>query len=440
MTEFDPRIREASRFQRWLGRVFPERQIMVRTDSHVKVISLTSFRQLSALSVFVLFFGWMTYSSVVVFWLDEILAAKEAGIADTRNEYKGILAELGVYRSVVGAIRETLDTPVEGEDTGARAALASADPARAAAAPGAASGTLQRAEQRELLTQLAYIEHGLGELSDARNILTDLEKQQVEVRQVLMERDLVKAENRELQGRVVAHEERIQELEMGQLRLVERFAEITRTRISAIETALGGTGVDLPVLMRKQKEELLKSVGQGGPFIPLDVLEVDHPDFPDASSRLQDAIETWGTIVALTERIPLTDPLHNQTYRITSPFGVRSDPFNGLAARHEGVDMGAPRGTPIAATAPGKVVYAGWRGRYGRVVDVDHGVGLLTRYAHMDAITVQMGQKLEKGDVIGTVGSTGRSTGPHLHYEIRVNGRPRNPQIFMKAGKDVFEG
>ncbi|MBE1236734.1 M23 family metallopeptidase [Phaeovibrio sulfidiphilus] len=119
---------------------------------------------------------------------------------------------------------------------------------------------------------------------------------------------------------------------------------------------------------------------------------------------------------------------------------MRSDPFNGLAARHEGVDMGAPRGTPIAATAPGKVVYAGWRGRYGRVVDVDHGVGLLTRYAHMDAITVQMGQKLEKGDVIGTVGSTGRSTGPHLHYEIRVNGRPRNPQIFMKAGKDVFEG
>ncbi|HAP98459.1 peptidase M23 [Rhodospirillum rubrum] len=119
---------------------------------------------------------------------------------------------------------------------------------------------------------------------------------------------------------------------------------------------------------------------------------------------------------------------------------MREDPVNGRLSRHEGLDMGAPMDTPVSATGPGKVVYAGWRGRYGRVVEIDHGMGLSTRYAHLRTIKVQLGQSVGRGDVIGALGNSGRSTGPHLHYEVRVNGNPRNPTVFLKAGKNVFEG
>ncbi|WP_242390523.1 M23 family metallopeptidase [Pararhodospirillum photometricum] len=114
--------------------------------------------------------------------------------------------------------------------------------------------------------------------------------------------------------------------------------------------------------------------------------------------------------------------------------------MNGLLSLHEGADMGAPPGTPIKVTAPGKVVYAGWRGRYGRVIEVDHGMGISTRYAHLNSFGVVLGQSVKRGEVIGTVGNSGRSTGPHLHYEIRVNGKPFDPVDFMKAGINVLKG
>jgi murein DD-endopeptidase MepM/ murein hydrolase activator NlpD len=118
---------------------------------------------------------------------------------------------------------------------------------------------------------------------------------------------------------------------------------------------------------------------------------------------------------------------------ISSGFGYRSDPFTGGAAFHAGLDFKGPIGAPIFAAAKGTVSFAGVRSGYGNCIEIDHGNGLLTRYAHMSAFRAQMGQHVAAGDVIGAIGSTGRSTGPHLHFEVRIHDQPVNPRPFLEA-------
>jgi murein DD-endopeptidase MepM/ murein hydrolase activator NlpD len=117
---------------------------------------------------------------------------------------------------------------------------------------------------------------------------------------------------------------------------------------------------------------------------------------------------------------------------LTSSFGVRSDPFNGRRARHNGIDIPGPIGTPVYATADGTVGRAQRLGGYGNYIEIDHGTQIQTRYGHLSAIGVVSGQRVHRGDLIGYVGSTGRSTGPHLHYEVRIAGAPVNPIPFVQ--------
>lgn len=127
--------------------------------------------------------------------------------------------------------------------------------------------------------------------------------------------------------------------------------------------------------------------------------------------------------------VGLTDPRRraDRPQPLSSPFGWRADPILGTQRMHAGVDMAAPAGTAVVAASPGTVAVAGWVSGYGNCVVVDHGGGMQTRYAHLMQIAVGAGQPVQPGTVLGMVGSTGRSTGPHLHYEVRVNGRPINP-------------
>lgn len=136
--------------------------------------------------------------------------------------------------------------------------------------------------------------------------------------------------------------------------------------------------------------------------------------------------------------LPLAAPLAE--YEVTSGFGFRCDPINGRRALHGGIDLRGKLRAAVAATAPGRVVFAGRRGGYGRMVEIDHGWGVHTRYAHLAQISVRVGQSVLLGAWLGRVGNSGRSTGPHLHYEVLVDGRSRNPQPFLKAGLRLGRG
>jgi murein DD-endopeptidase MepM/ murein hydrolase activator NlpD len=449
MSEFDPQELSLSQFHRRLHRYFPERHLMIRSDGAMRQVTLTSLHQIAAVVVAVVFFGWVTYSTAALIWMDDIISAKNERIDDARDAYKSLLAEVSVYKQKVAEVTNALQanhsqfSRLVGSEEAVPEQVVDTEQVAEGLEGGENADFLQEQrrydrEQQVLMAQLTTLQQGMEDLSQARVLLTDFDGIELEMRKVVLQRDLALSQNQELSGRVKGLEDQLLDMEQAQTMLVERFGEMAQDKIASIESSLTETGLDVDTLIRRKKAEN-DGFGQGGPFLPLELPEIDDPGFDDSLATLNDRLDRWGALHNLVLDLPLAGPL-KVNYRVTSRFGVRKDPVNGRLSRHEGLDMGAPMHTPIMATAPGKIVYAGWRGRYGRVVEVDHGMGLTTRYAHMRSIKVQLGQSVERGDVIGTLGNSGRSTGAHLHYEVRVNGKPRNPAVFMKAGKNVFEG
>jgi murein DD-endopeptidase MepM/ murein hydrolase activator NlpD len=171
--------------------------------------------------------------------------------------------------------------------------------------------------------------------------------------------------------------------------------------------------------------------GLGGPLIAIDSKGMFE-------TRVHELDEALGRLETL-KKAALLAPIHNPApgHTISSSFGVRRDPLLGTPAMHAGMDFRVPYGSAVRAAGTGSVVSAGWNGGYGRMVEVDHGDGMTTRYAHMSKILVKVGDKVERGTVVGRAGSSGRSTGPHLHYEVRRNGTAIDPLRFIKAGKKI---
>ncbi|TAK49984.1 MAG: M23 family peptidase [Xanthobacteraceae bacterium] len=172
--------------------------------------------------------------------------------------------------------------------------------------------------------------------------------------------------------------------------------------------------------------------GTGGPFVAIKPA-ADAGSFERQLYRVNLGRAQIDRLTRTLALVPYRKPVLGDV-ETTSGFGVRSDPFLGRPAMHTGLDFRAASGDPVRATANGKVTNAGWAGGYGRMVEIDHGNGLATRYGHLSEIEVATGETVKIGQVIGAVGSTGRSTGPHLHYETRVDGDPVDPQKFLRAG------
>lgn len=167
--------------------------------------------------------------------------------------------------------------------------------------------------------------------------------------------------------------------------------------------------------------------GVGGPFEAVEPVRAADPNF-------KALFMSWTKLEQLeqgTIAIPSTQPVKGSKF--TSGFGVRSDPFRGRAAMHAGIDLAGPVGTPIYATADGVVGRSRWAGGYGNLVEIDHGRGIQTRYGHLSKSLVREGQRVKRGDQIALMGSTGRSTGSHLHYEVRIDGKAVNPVPFMQS-------
>ena len=203
----------------------------------------------------------------------------------------------------------------------------------------------------------------------------------------------------------------------------ERRVQLLEQRQLALAAALQGQDVDAESLKRMG---FYPGAG-GGVGGPLDSAGAD-PTFKQLFTSWKKLDNLAGGAIA----IPSDKPV--KTAEFTSAFGVRSDPFRRAAAMHAGIDLAGPVGTPIHATADGTVVRAGWNsGGYGNLVEIDHGRGIITRYGHLSSMAIRAGSRVTRGQVIGRMGSTGRSTGSHLHYEVRIDDRPVNPIPFMRS-------
>ena len=179
--------------------------------------------------------------------------------------------------------------------------------------------------------------------------------------------------------------------------------------------------------------------GQGGPLQPLTFSTKGQAPDPDSlrANGILERLDELNLYRIAVQKTPFAEPVKS-AFRYTSGFGLRSDPKTGGTRRHEGTDFAASHGTPIYATADGVVTHAGWLSGYGRLIKIKHDFGIETRYAHLSQIRVSVGERVSRGERIGDMGNSGRSTGTHLHYEVRIGGKPVNPMTYIKAARDVF--
>jgi murein DD-endopeptidase MepM/ murein hydrolase activator NlpD len=179
--------------------------------------------------------------------------------------------------------------------------------------------------------------------------------------------------------------------------------------------------------------------GQGGPLKPISLSTMGAEPVLDTgrANQILSQLDRLNLYRLAAEKAPFAIPV-KANYKFTSGFGYRRDPKTGGRRMHSGVDFAGPVGTPLYATADGVVAHAGWQSGYGRLVKIKHDFGIETRYAHMSRIRVKVGQRVSRGQRIGDMGASGRVTGPHIHYEVRVGGRAVNPMTYIKAANNVF--
>jgi murein DD-endopeptidase MepM/ murein hydrolase activator NlpD len=226
-------------------------------------------------------------------------------------------------------------------------------------------------------------------------------------------------------ARVSASLDRVEARQTAALHSLEEILESKSKRIR-------GVLVDLGLDERKSGARTMLPQATGGPFVPL-TLHKDAGVFERQLYRVNLARAHFDKLHRTLVAVPVRKPIAGEI-DLSSGFGVRMDPFLRSPAMHSGLDFRSSTGDPVRATAGGKVESAGWSGGYGKMVEIDHGNGFSTRYGHLSEIDVKIGQSVKIGQIIGRVGSTGRSTGPHLHYETRIDGDAVDPQKFLRAG------
>lgn len=252
----------------------------------------------------------------------------------------------------------------------------------------------------------------------------------------VVERDRIRTEAGALTDRMA-------DLELDSKLMQERsdrvFAQLetaVEVSLQPLERALNRKGINTESLLAEVKRTYS---GTGGPLMPLTFSTesaLTDPLSERANLLLRD-FDQVNLMKLASQKVPLAHPLRS-SFRYTSPFGSRNDPVSGGRRKHTGTDMAGPLGTKILATADGVVTFAGRQSGYGNLIKIRHAQGFETYFAHLNKIRVKPGQKVSLGDHIGDMGNSGRSTGVHLHYEVRKNGRPENPMTYIKAAKDVF--
>lgn len=315
-----------------------------------------------------------------------------------------------------------------------------------------AYGDIISAKERELWTTSVTNENLQYQMADLHNNLEDLNRyfSDLQKYEAISNKPLpMPSDKKEDMSSIESPTRKLVEKEQSKKdpqreaqRMLSTINTKVKQRISSLERLIDSTGVAFTKILAKndtlqearnaRSEGTYGATAQGGPFIPDNSAMPYTIDKAAFSANIQYLLALEKTLHAM----PVSSPLRH--YYITSRFGRRIDPMRKVGAVHQGLDMVGKRGAHIYCSAPGTVVFAGVNGAYGRFVEIDHGNGLSTRYGHLSKIFVQEGLHVKQGQVVGLQGSSGRSTGSHLHYEVRFEGIPLDPYQFLKAGQYVF--
>jgi murein DD-endopeptidase MepM/ murein hydrolase activator NlpD len=385
--------------------------------------------------------GWIAFSTASYVFHDDVLAAKDRQIANVRLAYRSLLGEVAEYQKKFTAMSGDLEQYHEmmltlaEQNTALQRSLNSMESQLRSTETERESVLSARENLKGRLGELERDMKGLANRNFAlKDTLTSAEQ---ELQSVVAERNQALFESARLKREMEGLESRLASLQSSQKDVVQRLTERTVATVEEFARVVELAGLEVQQLM--EEDDTLSS-NQGGPFIkagdvghdvePGDLLQVGLTNLDVHLNQLEG-------LQAILGKLPLALPMDH--FQITSPFGKRRDPLNHRWAMHYGLDLGGVHKAPVHATAPGIVTFAGWKGNYGRVVEISHGVGIKTRYGHLERTLVKKGQEVKFRDKVGLMGNSGRSTGSHLHYEVYFKGRPKDPMKFIKAGRYVFK-
>ena len=475
------------RLQDWITTIFPERQIHLRTDGRVNYFRITTTAQLAALILVSLSGWWIGYSSYSYVKHGRKIVAKNSQIASARLAYHSLLGEVGEYQNKFNKITNDLERNHSTmlalvdrnaklrnslHETSDKLRNTENDRARVANARETLINKLAKLkdDKHSLVDRNAKLRNSLhetsiklrstkndrarivnarealfnrlGDLKDEMNGVTshnfvlkdNLEAIENDLKIALSERNHARFERTRIENYVQQLETRLADLQQSQGMSVQRLSNHTARQIDDLERVISLAGIDPRKLAGR--DGLVD--GQGGPFIPIESIKnAPTDDLKKSLDKLDLRLARLNSLQSTMRFLPLSAPL--RSYYVTSGFGKRRDPLNKRWAAHYGVDFGSHVKAKVYSTAPGIVKVSGWKGRYGRYVEIDHGNGILTRYGHLGKSYVKRGEKVKFQQKIGLLGNSGRTTGPHLHYETVFKGRAINPKKFIKAGHYVFQ-
>ena len=432
-------LRKISIFiEKFWSNYFPSRQLLLKTGSDTKFFTLSSSTQAIIIFAVFIFVGWSLFSSLIFTFKALNLGGKEDYFARSNVNYEDRIEQISdekysYFQRVKDAeakLREALEAIEDFQVEITKAQIREEE---------LQSGILIL---QELIKQTKN--NNFAGLEEQKNRLNNVAGLQQEntintlprisillslLEETVKERDDIKAKLVKALKKV---DQLSYEADLSQQNNEQIFRQIEEALVISVkplEKMFKSVGLDLNSLLNVIRNTYS---GYGGPNLPISKLPIDSlTNNEKLAAKMVDQILELGAWRIAVQKIPFAHPL-NETFQYTSGFGPR------WGTMHYGTDMAAKHGSAILATADGVINFAGWEKGYGKLIKIKHDFGYETRYAHLSKISVSVGQKISQGDRIGKMGNTGRSTGTHLHYEIRRNGKPINPMKYIRARQNVF--
>ncbi|MDW2958653.1 MAG: peptidoglycan DD-metalloendopeptidase family protein [Alphaproteobacteria bacterium] len=399
---------------RVIVRIFPPREftVMDTPRGNVYTFNQSSFWRFTRFCGKIGLIVWATWSTYVFVYHRPLLQKRTQQLEEVRATHARHMSDLQTYLTKYNDLTRDLNVT---DDKILRAK------------------DLNDSEKEKLMNSRVKT---WGELDFLRTRIVEMlrdeefEPEYTKLSELSVEYELTRAENDELKRRNTQMAETMATIADADNIIVDAVAALTKENteelhknIKRINSTLVSLGLNELTLVRNANKHSNPLVGSA--FSPIEFDKTLDAKY----QKLADGLERWNGLRRLNQMLPLGKPVNA---RVTSNYGTRNDPFTGKPKKHRGIDFAGKIGTELMAVAPGRVVSAGERVGYGTTVEIDHGLGFTTLYAHLSRIMVSRGDWVRPGTVIGLAGSSGRSTGPHLHYEIRYKGSPFDPTKFVK--------
>ena len=378
---------------------FSPKEIIFRSNGRARVLQISPRFQIITLVLFLLITAWGGYSYHFYTKSGSIINRKDMELTLAKDAYVNLISDfMALHQNVDKILNSSKSNTKEIEDYKKKANV---------------------------------FEDKIKQITDSTEIVSgdELDKKK-EISEVLLQRDVIVSERDELRKQVDKMEDTLKEIKNAQLDVFEKLQVISSKEVENLRKTFNDINASLKPHGLYFNPLANKKESKGGLYIP-EKSGLDDKRFNDRITAIYKNVDDYEYYKTVMKKLPLGKPVWS--YWVTSHYGTRSDPFKGSKARHKGVDLASRTGNKIQIKAPGKVIKAEFSSGYGNLVVVDHGNGFQTKYAHLNKMYVHKGQTVRLNEVIGEVGTTGRSTGPHLHYEVLYHGVSVNPMPFIKA-------